>query len=87
MKVIIIIIIIIIQLKPWSARGASHHLAFLGNWPTTIHMYLALSTQWMSSSSRKWVSPRYHLVVFVFGVNQENGGIISGGKLLHRPSG
>ena len=77
------------QLKPWSAR---EHLI--------IHLYgqlfvrfLALSTQQMSSPSRKCVcgvSPRLYLVVFVFGVNQKNYKAgrkyktpnINGGKLL-----
>ena len=39
--------------KTWSARGPSHHAAFMDNWSTIIHTLLALSTQWMSSSSRK----------------------------------
>ena len=26
-----------------SARGESHHPGFVGNWPTIIHMFLALS--------------------------------------------
>ena len=63
-----------LRLKPWSAMGASHHSAFMSSWLTTIHTTLASSTQWMSSPSRKWergFSLRYHLVVFVFGVNQE----------------
>ena len=36
-----------------------------------IYTFLALSTQWMSSPSRKWrhgISSRFHLVVFVFAV-------------------
>ena len=38
-----------------SARGESHHPAFVGNWPTIIRMFLVLSTHcyWMSSPSRK----------------------------------
>ena len=35
-------------------REASHHPVFMGNRPTIIHTFLALSTQWMSSPSRKW---------------------------------
>ena len=69
----------------------------MGNWPTIICMFLALSTHcyWMSSPSRKWerrVRPRIHLVVFMYAVNQENQAGESkipntnGGKLLHRPS-
>ena len=63
--------------NPWSARGTSHHAAFLRNWPTIIHTFLALFTQWMSSPSWKLglaVSPRFHLVVFVPVVNQEKWG-------------
>ena len=55
-----------LRLKLWNARGASHHAAFMGNWPTIIHTVLALSTQWMSSPSKKCgcgVIPRFHLVV------------------------
>ena len=62
------------RLNPRNARGASHHLALMGNWPTIIHTFLPLSTQWKSSPSRKWgcgVSPKFHLAVFVFVVNQE----------------
>ena len=68
----------------------------MANQSTTIHMFLALSTQWMSSVSRKWgsvVRLWFHLVVFVLGVIQENWGAgeseipnTNGGELLHRPS-
>ena len=55
------------QLKSWSLRGASHHLAFMGNCPTISHTFLALFTQWVSSPpSRKWrrgVCPRFYLIV------------------------
>ena len=64
-------------LNPWSARGSLHHAGFMGNWPTIIDAVLALSTQWMRSPSRKWgrmVIPRFHLVVFVFGVIQGKWG-------------
>ena len=61
-----------LRLKLWSARGESHHPIFVGNWPTIIRTFSALSIHyhWMSSPSRKWecgVSPR-----FESGVNQEN---------------
>ena len=59
-------VLTVFWLNPWSARGVSHHAAFMGNWPTIIHGFLALSIQWMSSPSRKWglgVTPRFHLVV------------------------
>ena len=53
-------------LKYRSARGASHHPAFIDNCPTVRHTFLALSTQWMSSLSMVWrrgVSPRFYLIV------------------------
>ena len=65
-------VLAMLRLKPWSAKGASYHPAFVGNWPTVIHTFLALSTHWMSSPSRQWrrgVSPRFYLVIFVYGVN------------------
>ena len=40
-------------LNPWSVKEASHHPAFMGNRPTIIRTFLALSTQRMSSPSRK----------------------------------
>ena len=60
--------------NPRSVRGASHHAAFIGNSPTIILMFLALQILWTSSPSRKserGVSPRFHLFVFLVGVNQE----------------
>ena len=59
-----------LRLKTWSAREASIHSAFMANG----QLLLALSTQRMSYPSRKWgcgVSPRFHLALFVIGVNQE----------------
>ena len=38
---------------PCSARVASHHPAFMGNCPTINHMFLALSTYWVSFLSRE----------------------------------
>ena len=64
-----------LRLKSRSVRGAFHPPGVMGSWPTISHTPFALSTKWMSSSSRKWglgFSPRFHLLVFVFGVNQEN---------------
>ena len=58
-------------LKIWSIREASNQSAFMGKWPGLL---LALSTQRMSYPSRKWgcrVSPRFDLVVFAIGKNQE----------------
>ena len=66
---------LLLRLNSRSARGAFHHPALIGSCPTISHMYFALPTKWMSSPSRKWgrgVSPRFHILVFVFGVNQEN---------------
>ena len=40
---------ILLWLKCWSARGASHHPALMGNFPIISHTFLVLSTQWMSS--------------------------------------
>ena len=64
---------LLLWLKSRTARGTSHHTAFMGNCSTISQTFLALSTQCMSSPSRKWErGVRFHLVVFVFGVNQEN---------------
>ena len=65
-----------LRLRLWSARGESHHPAFVDNWSTIIRTFLALSTHChsMTSPSRKWergVSPRLHLVVFVYGESKE----------------
>ena len=62
-----------LRLKSRRARGAFHHPAFLGSCPTISHTLFAFSTKWISSPSRKWgrgVSPRFHILVFVFSVNQ-----------------
>ena len=42
---------LLLQLKSHSMRGASHHLAFMGNCPTVSYTFFALPTQWMSSAS------------------------------------
>ena len=39
--------------KTLEPEGSSHYTAFIGNWLTIIHRFLALSTQCMSLSSRK----------------------------------
>ena len=31
-------VLAMLRLKPWSAKGASYHPAFVGNWPT-VHSY------------------------------------------------
>ena len=66
---------ILIRLKSCSARGASHYSAFKDSRQAIGHTLLAFPAQWMSSPSRKWerrASTSLHLIVFVFGVNQEN---------------
>ena len=65
---------LLLQLKSWSARGEFYHPAFVVSRPTVSHTFYAFSIKWMNSPLRKWgreVSPRSHLLVFVFGVNQE----------------
>ena len=60
---------LLLRLKSRSSRGAFHHSAFMGSCPTISHTFFALSTKWMSCPSRKWgrgVSPRFHLLIFVF---------------------
>ena len=65
----------------WSPSYASaktlrrEHLIIHMLCATVIHTFIVLSTQSTSSLSRKWgrgVTARFHLVVFVYGVNQEN---------------
>ena len=58
-----------------NTRRAFHHPAFMDSCPTISHMFSALSTKWICPPSRKWgheISPRLHLIVLVFAVNQEN---------------
>ena len=67
---------ILLRLKSRIARGASYgyHPAFMGSWPNISHTFSALSSRWMNLF-RKWghgVSTRFHRIVLVFGVNQEN---------------
>ena len=67
-----VVFCLFLRLKSWIARRTSYHLAFIGNCPTISHKFLLLSIQWMSSPLKKWrrgVSPRFHFIVFVFGVN------------------
>ena len=47
----------------------------MGSRPTISHTFLALPSQWMSSSSReseRGIGSRLHFIVFVIGVNQKN---------------
>ena len=53
-----------LRLKSGSAKGASHHLTFIGSHPIISYTFLALPTQRMSSPSRKWergIGSRLHL--------------------------
>ena len=43
---------LLLRLKSQSARGAFHHLAFVGSCPTISHTFFAFSTRWMSSPSK-----------------------------------
>ena len=64
-------------LNLWGARGTSYHPAFMVNCATIIHMFLALFIKWMNCPSRKLrygASRRFHLVVFMFCVNEEKWG-------------
>ena len=46
------VVVAMLRLKPWSRRGESHHLAFVGSWPT-IHTFLTLSTYSLDEFSFK----------------------------------
>ena len=64
---------LLLRLKSLSVRGAFHLPAFMGRCPTISHALFAFCTSWIRSPWRKWgreVSPRFHLLVFVFDVNQ-----------------
>ena len=47
------VVLFIATAKIPEVRGATHHSAFMGNYPTISHTYLALSTQLVSSPSRE----------------------------------
>ena len=51
------IMYIFLRLESWSARGTSHHSAFMGS-----HMFLALPTQWMSSPTCIWSNITSHSI-------------------------
>ena len=51
------IMYIFLWLESWSARGTSHHSAFMGS-----HMFLALPTQWMSSPTCIWSNITSHSI-------------------------
>ena len=59
------------QLSPWSTRGTSQHPAFMGNYYSKVFSLIHVVDKFFFKEVRTWVSPRFHLVVFVIGVNQE----------------
>ena len=64
---------LLLQWKAQSVRGASHHPAFMGNCQTISHTFYSLDypvDEFSLKEMRMWVSPRFHLIVFLFGVNQ-----------------
>ena len=66
---------LLLCLKSRRAIGAFYHSAFTGSCLTISHTFFVLSINLMGFSSRKRrrvVSPRFHLLIFVFGVIDEN---------------
>ena len=66
---------LLLWLKSRRAMGALYHLIFTGSCPTISHTFFVLSINLMGFPSRKRrcvVSPRFHLLIFVFGVIYEN---------------
>ena len=62
----------IFQLKPWSARGASHHPAYMGNYYS--HVFLALS-KFSFKVMRMWVQAKISsCCLCVWCKSQELGG-------------
>ena len=59
-----------LQVKPCSAR--EEHLTIQLLWATVIHTFIVLSTQSPYRKSGRGVTAKFHLVVFVYRVNQEN---------------
>ena len=60
------IFVFIASVKTLEHKGSNSPSRFYRQLPNMSHTFLALSTQWMSSPSRKWrrgVSPRFHLTV------------------------
>ena len=55
---------ILLRLKYWTAKGASHHQS------NVISLGYPVD-EFSFKEMRTWVGPRLHLIVFVFGVNQE----------------
>ena len=61
-----------LQLKPWSTRGASHCPAIMGKCYSHVYSLIHLVNELPFKEMRTWVSARFHLAVFVYGVNQKN---------------
>ena len=60
------IAVFIASVKTLEQEGSISPSSFYRQLPNMSHTFLALSTQWMSSPSRKWrlgVSSRFHLTV------------------------
>ena len=82
-----------LRLKTWIARRASNHSAFMSKWSTVINL-IHPKDSYPSRKRGFGVSPRFHLVVFLWLVwikrNRRQGEPkitnTNGGKLLHRPS-
>ena len=63
-------VLVMLQVKPCSAR--EEHLTIQLLWATVIHTFIVLSTQSPYRKSGRGVTAKFHLVVFVYRVNQEN---------------
>ena len=61
-----------LQLKLRSTRGVSHQTAFMGNCYSHVFSLVNLVDEFSLKEMRTGVSPRFHLVAFVFGVNKKN---------------
>ena len=66
---------LLLCLKLRRAMGVFYHSAFTGSCLTISHTFFVLSITLMDFPSRKTrrvVSPRFHLLIFVFGAIYEN---------------
>ena len=68
------IVIHIASAKIEESKRASHHRAFMGTYPNFSLTFSVLSTDddLFLKEMRTCVGPRFHVIVFVFDVNQEN---------------
>ena len=66
-------VLVMLQLKPQSTR---EHLILLLYGNCYLHIYSLIHPvdEFSLKEMRTWVSARFHLVIFVYGVNQENKG-------------